>query len=234
MSTYGLDSGIFDWCPSDTFMPIWRLPIPGEDTDMEDQQPMQSMFPVDLQQPMQLEEEKRPQFHVQIEEPCEIEEDPMMISPRTRGSIDDHPSSPAVDVQQSEILTEDGLPRLEVSKSPIIEALVYCAFSGWGIDLLDDSSDDISFRVWDFTKYYEMSALICSKQRPTEDETSRVKALKRWFPDFPSSRERRRSDTPFIIHVRSSSANDNKPKKLRAIIDKTRELNGTSKQRSSR
>lgn len=45
-----------------------------------------------------------------------------------------------------EVLQKLELGRLEVSKSPIMEALVFCAFAGWGVELVNDSDSDISFR----------------------------------------------------------------------------------------
>lgn len=120
------------------------------------------------------------------------------------------------------------LRRLASSKSPIIEALVFCALKGWGIQLLTCNQNDISFKVTNFAEYYKMSARICSKQNPTEDEASRIKALKRWFPDFPTRRGRKDLDGEFIIHVGKGTSNDNKPKKLKCIIDKTKKLIGPS------
>lgn len=120
------------------------------------------------------------------------------------------------------------LHRLASSKSPIIEALVFCALKGWGIELLSCNQYDISFRVTNFAEYYRMSARICSKQNPTEDEASRIKALKRWFPDFPTRRGRKDLDGEFVIHVGKGTSVDNKPRKLRNIIDKTRKLVGPS------
>eukprot|EP01125_Pyxidicula_operculata_P003635 TRINITY_DN147_c1_g1_i1.p1 TRINITY_DN147_c1_g1~~TRINITY_DN147_c1_g1_i1.p1 ORF type:complete len:309 (+),score=83.15 TRINITY_DN147_c1_g1_i1:57-983(+) len=123
--------------------------------------------------------------------------------------------------------------KLQASKSPIMDALVYCALKKWGIELVRCEGEDIQFRLLNFQEYYEKSAQICSKQHPTEDEGSRIKALKRWFPDFPTKRERGRSETPFIITVQKGKK-ENKPKKIREIIEKTRRLLGMNKVRSLR
>jgi len=124
-------------------------------------------------------------------------------------------------------------PKLQASKSPIIDALVYCALKGWGIELIKCQDEDIQFRLTDFSQYYDRSAQICAKQNPTEDEGSRIKALKRWFPDFPTKRERGRIDGSFVITVQKDKK-DNKPKKMHDIIDKTRHLLGISKIRRQR
>jgi len=133
----------------------------------------------------------------------------------------------------SEDLINEENPKLQASKSPIIDALVYCALKGWGIELFKCQDEDIQFRLTDFSQYYERSAQICAKQNPTEDEGSRIKALKRWFPDFPTKRERGRIDGSFIITVQKDKK-DNKPKKMRDIIEKTRHLLGISKIRRQR
>lgn len=84
--------------------------------------------------------------------------------------------------------------KLPASKSPIMEAMVVCGLNGWGIDIIknyDHNSNtlpEIIFRVNDFNRYYRISRVICSKQRPTDDLGSRIKALKRWFVDFPKKK----------------------------------------------
>jgi len=119
--------------------------------------------------------------------------------------------------------------KLNASKSPIIDALVFCALKGWGIKLLCNKGSDIKFQVMDLDKYYEYSAKICAKQNPTEDQSSRVKALKRWFPDFPSKRDRV-SDS-FVITVTKGSKKDNKPQKMHKIIERNMKLLGIRKVR---
>jgi len=114
--------------------------------------------------------------------------------------------------------------KLAPSKSPIMDALVYCALNNWGIRLLKQEGDDIQFEVTNFKMYYKISSKICAKQNPTEDQGSRIKALKRWFPDFPSRRERGILPSPFIITVSKGCRKDNKPKKLQEIIDRNRHV----------
>jgi len=87
--------------------------------------------------------------------------------------------------------------KLPASKSPIMEAMVVCAINGWGIDIIrhydigggrDSIPNEILFKVTDFNRYYRISRAICSKQRPTDDLGSRIKALKRWFVNFPKKK----------------------------------------------
>jgi len=118
--------------------------------------------------------------------------------------------------------------KLQASKSPIMDALVYCALNRWGIELLEDKGDNIRFRVFNFQKYYKYSGIICAKQNPTEDMASRIKALKRWFPDFPTKRAGNLEEA-FEIIVQAPSKQDNKPQKLHEIIEKQRRLLGLHK-----
>jgi len=77
--------------------------------------------------------------------------------------------------------------KLPASKSPIMEAMVVCGLNGWGIEITKNEPE-IIFKVTDFNRYYRISRVICSKQRPTDDLGSRIKALKRWFVDFPKKK----------------------------------------------
>jgi len=118
--------------------------------------------------------------------------------------------------------------KLQASKSPIMDALVFCALKRWGIELLEENGDNIRFRVLNFQKYYKCSGIICAKQNPTEDIASRIKALKRWFPDFPTKRAGNLDDA-FEITVQLPNKQDNKPQKLHEIIEKQRKLLGVQK-----
>jgi len=118
--------------------------------------------------------------------------------------------------------------KLQSSKSPIVDALVYCALKKWGLELIEDKGDNIRFRVFDFHLYYRYSTIICAKQNPTEDMAARIKALRRWFPDFPTKRTGKMDD-PFDITVQLPNKVDNKPKKIRDIIEKQRRLIGLQK-----
>jgi hypothetical protein len=118
--------------------------------------------------------------------------------------------------------------KLQSSKSPIVDALVYCALKKWGLELIEDKGDNIRFRVFDFHLYYKYSTIICAKQNPTEDMAARIKALRRWFPDFPTKRTGKMDD-PFDITVQLPNKVDNKPKKIRDIIEKQRRLIGLQK-----
>jgi hypothetical protein len=93
--------------------------------------------------------------------------------------------------------------KLPSSKSPIMEALVYCSINKYGIELkeLNTTSNRILFYVSDFNVYYKQSCMICSKQSPSEDIRARMKALQRWFVTFPAWRE---LEYPFELLVKPS------------------------------
>jgi len=96
----------------------------------------------------------------------------------------------------------EGIPnghKLPASKSPIMEAMSYCAIRKWGIEIeeckdeTEDSNACVIFRVIDFEKYYRYSSEICSKQNPTEDIGSRVKSLRRWLLTFQKKKIEKRT-----------------------------------------
>jgi len=130
----------------------------------------------------------------------------------------------------SEVEIPDGF-KLPASKSPIMEAMSYCAINKWGIEIHEckDDSDgspaSVIFKITDFEVYYRYSSTICSKQNPTEDIGSRVKSLRRWFTNFPKKRERK--DNPqFLLEVKPDVA-----KKVYSMIEKYKCLVNVKKRR---
>jgi len=122
-----------------------------------------------------------------------------------------------------EDIEDDDIPtgfKLPASKSPIMEAMAYCAIKKWGIEIVQfsDSTEEspakVFFRVIDFEQYYKYSCLICSKQNPTEDIGSRVKSLRRWFVNFPKKRDRR-ENPQFTLEVKPEVS-----KKVYEMIEK--------------
>jgi len=110
--------------------------------------------------------------------------------------------------------------KLPASKSPIMEAMAFCAIKRWGIEVIQcqDQTDEnparVIFKVIDFELYYKYSCSICSKQNPTEDLGSRVKSLRRWFVNFPKKRDRR-ENPQFSLEVKPEVA-----KKVYEMIEK--------------
>jgi len=86
----------------------------------------------------------------------------------------------------------DGLTeKLPSSKTPVIDAFIYCAICNWGVSI-SPSHDRLPniFTISDFNKYWEYSQKICSKPAPTETQVARLKALRRWFADFPGIKKK--------------------------------------------
>jgi len=114
---------------------------------------------------------------------------------------------------------KEELNKLGTSKSPVIDALVFCALKECGVKVLSESSQLIQFEIDNFEYYYKVSQQVCSKANPTDDMYSRVKALRRWFPDFPSLKDLFHSDHTSVISI-SKKANRNNFVKLQAILQK--------------
>lgn len=145
---------------------------------------------------------------------------------------DEVESQASADSQTSDrdvAMDDVGGVKLGTSKSPVIEAFVYCALKGWGVQIKSCTRNEVDFLVTDFDHYYNCSNRICSKQRPTEDISARIKGLKRWFPDFPA-RKAQISGT-FSVSV---GKGNNKIHKIRKIMNKNKELIGICKLRRSR
>lgn len=107
------------------------------------------------------------------------------------------------ELQILEIASKFTLPS---SKSPIIEAMAFCAVHNWGISIVhsSDSPEEgarVIFLVKNFSQYCRFSRLICSKRHPTHNEGARIKALRRWFVKFPKKKERKSRES-FILEVK--------------------------------
>jgi len=129
---------------------------------------------------------------------------------------------------------DDNLPngyKLPATKSPIMEAMSYCAIRKWGIEIeecKDETENSIAcvvFRVIDFEKYYRCSSEICSKQNPTEDIGSRVKSLRRWFTNFPKKKDRK-ENPQFLLEVKPEVS-----KKVHDMVEKHRCMLNVKKRR---
>jgi len=244
MSSFGQDPTIFSWFPPDELSFVWQVSNRTNRT-----LPQTAVNQPNLNPPLDYSESKEQsiafrepsfKFTVMLEQTDMMDEDP---KEEDKSLLEDGPSFtltsdeedidapvPSGDFSTDNAdCTPDDLPngleniKLTPSKSPIMDALVYCALNNWGIRLVREEGDDIQFEVTNFSQYYTISARICSKQNPTEDQSSRIKSLKRWFPDFPSKRENGYIKETFTISVAKRTRKDNKPKKLQEIIERNRQ-----------
>jgi len=126
------------------------------------------------------------------------------------------------DISIEDIPEEDPSFKLGTSKSPVIDALVYCALKNYGLKFKQISSSKIEFMLFNFPIYYQKSQEICSKARPTEDVNSRVKALQRWFHNFPTYKVAMKLE-PCLFSLQYDSNPENFGK-LMAIIEKEKSV----------
>jgi len=99
------------------------------------------------------------------------------------------------------------LRKLSASKSPVMEALIYCAFNQWGVEIVKQGATEdewkldtehglgtrtglIAFRFFDFDLLSSCLERVNAKHKPTTDPGARIKALKRWFDGIPCVRNR--------------------------------------------
>jgi hypothetical protein len=133
----------------------------------------------------------------------------------SEGSAQDGPvMAQVVDLPDQEFSSEklpveasaNMLRKLSASKSPIMEALIYCAFNSWGVEIvkqgpsgdwvpdlefgLNSKSGVIAFKFSDFDLLSDCLERVNSKNKPTTDPGARIKALKRWFDGIPCVRNR--------------------------------------------
>jgi hypothetical protein len=107
----------------------------------------------------------------------------------------------------------DGLTeKLPSSKTPVIDAFIYCAICNWGV-MISPTQDRLpsTFTITDFNKYWDYSQKICSKPSPTETPVARLKALRRWFADFPGIKKIKavkEGKEPIVIKVKQERIAD--------------------------
>jgi len=132
---------------------------------------------------------------------CEVEEPAYQLTDQ-RSTIEEYQSL-VTSVMNSSQGKDPTIFKLPTSKSPIMEALVYCSINKYGIELteLNRKEQRIVFSVTDFLAYYRHSCSICSKQSPSDDIRARMKTLQRWFTSFPCWKD---LDYPFQLLVRPS------------------------------
>eukprot|EP01128_Nolandella_sp_AFSM9_P011864 TRINITY_DN876_c0_g5_i1.p1 TRINITY_DN876_c0_g5~~TRINITY_DN876_c0_g5_i1.p1 ORF type:complete len:434 (-),score=70.25 TRINITY_DN876_c0_g5_i1:31-1332(-) len=129
-----------------------------------------------------------------------------------------HPASqPPMTTSKSQIMHD----KLGLSKSPVLEALIYCALNQWGIKFEyrdKGNADDISFRVLDIDFFLEQVAVINSKNRPTNDLGARVKSLRRWFDGIPKVKNQR---SEFVMTLKKERA---KLDKMTMLVQKVTKI----------
>ena len=71
--------------------------------------------------------------------------------------------------------------KLNTTKSPVIDTLIYCAINEDGIYFEEENSQEIQVRIPDIDFFLNRLNILCPKINPTLSDKSRLLALDRWF-----------------------------------------------------
>jgi len=171
MSVCGYDLFIFDWSynplesilasSNEEAVPQYILDVDrtsdGNGVDLEDSVSESSGSEVSVQKFVGSMNFGVSEMRVGNEEICQ-ESQFMEQEGKMEANSPDGPDLEIMDIDEEMICAEDyenienelSKVKLQSSKSPIVDALVYCALKKWGLELLEDKGDNIRFRVFDF------------------------------------------------------------------------------------
>jgi len=124
--------------------------------------------------------------------------------------------------------------KLSPSKTPIIDAIIYCALKEEGITIESRDNTKILFKVTDYEIFYEKQKQVCSKQNPTDDESSRIKTIQRWFKNFPTKKERSKTNQTIFYFSVEKSISEDKFRKIGKIIEKLEAILFVNKRRRTK
>jgi hypothetical protein len=124
--------------------------------------------------------------------------------------------------------------KLPPSKTPIIDAIIYCAIKGEGITIESRDQSKILFKVTDYESFYEKQKQVCSKQNPTDDESSRIKTIQRWFKNFPTKKERSKTNQNIFYFSVEKSVSEDKFRKIGKIMERLEASINVNKRRRTK
>lgn len=101
---------------------------------------------------------------------------------------------------------------LQVSKTPCLDALVFCLALRLGAYQSKENKLKGEIVVTNATKFLDGIHHFCPKKSQTQNDEARIKALKRWFDGIPAKRKR---NQPFVMRIKPNKMND-----VRRIIRK--------------
>lgn len=78
--------------------------------------------------------------------------------------------------------------RLPKSKTPVLDAFVYCAHKQLSISTVRNDTSAIEFKVRNWKKLLKKCDQLINKQQPTQDTCARLKTFRRWFDGVPGVR----------------------------------------------
>lgn len=111
-----------------------------------------------------------------------------------------------------------GIDKLGRSRSPVLDAFVYCSLTNQGVILLEENKNVIRFNLYNFPMYHRESCKILHKHAPTQLISARIKALNVWFGGYIMEKELKMG-YPCLIELRSGSIY----KSVRTKFDKIRD-----------
>lgn len=94
---------------------------------------------------------------------------------------------------------------LQVSKTPCLDALVFCLALRFGAYQSKENKLKGEIVVTNATKFLDGIHHFCPKKSQTQNDEARIKALKRWFDGIPAKRRR---NQPFIMRIKPNKIND--------------------------
>lgn len=68
------------------------------------------------------------------------------------------------------------------TRSPVLDAFVYCACKGWGVFTISKEATQTKFLLFDVAFFMTACGAVCNKTNPTTSIANRVKTLRRYFP----------------------------------------------------
>jgi len=94
---------------------------------------------------------------------------------------------------------------LNVSKTPCLDALIFCLTMRLGAHQTRENKMRGEIVVTDALKFLNGIHYFCPKKSQTQNDEARIKALKRWFDGIPAKRKR---NQPFIMRIKPNKFND--------------------------
>lgn len=119
---------------------------------------------------------------------------------------------------EPESTDENELKRLPPSKSPLIDAIIYCALKKLGMSLDQESNGSIELHIEKFADVCVYIDQVYYKNKSSITQARRVKSFKDWFENFP--RKNIYQSRPFTIQVKSGMLSSVRPviERMSALI----------------
>lgn len=94
---------------------------------------------------------------------------------------------------------------LNVSKTPILDALAFCVAMRLGAYQTNENKQRGEIVVFNASKFLNGIHYFCPKKAQTQNDEARIKALKRWFDGIPAKKKR---NQPFVMKIKPNKVRD--------------------------